>query len=1051
MSPTPKRPAARRPGNKPAREPARRAGTKPARTAAAAKRQPATRPATPHPAREPLTKLLNVVDALVIVLDSDGHIISFNRACEELSGYTFAEVRGRLIWEILLLPDEVELVRERVRRAVAGEGPVRGENHWLTRGGVPRRIVWSNVLLRGSTEAAAHVVASGIDVTDLHAASERFRESEAKYRAVVEQASDGITLTDPQWRFLDANPRACEMLGYSREELARMSVGDIGLPEDLSTHALRDEELRRGESIITERPMRRKDGTIFTAEISARGLPNGSVVSVLRDITERRRSERALRESEERYRALFEHSSDGFVIADGELQILDVNPRACEMLGRTRDELLRMTARDLPVPESVAAHPFEFERLNRGQSAFTQRQLRRKDGSVFLAEVHASRFPDGRILAILHDITERERAEQALRQSEERFRGVFESDLLGIFLGMPRGAMTEANDYLLHLVGYTRDDLLAGRLRGDAIMPPEFAHIAEEAVRQAHATGTSKPFETEFIRKDGTRVPVLTGAAFLGTSRDFGVGFALDLTDHKRTERRLAESERYLERAEGLAHVGSWDADLATMTATFSDEMLSIYGRPPGDSRITYAEFVASIHPDDRPAVEQSIRQAMEHPGRQEFEHRIVRPDGTVRVVEATSESVLDALGRPVRIIGSVQDVTERRLLELQLREAQRLEAVGRLAGGVAHDFNNLLTIILGFTETLLEGLPAGDERRANAEQIRAAGRRAADLTQQLLAFGRRQVLRTQVLDLNAVLMEMRDILQRLVGEQIEVAISPVAGPCLVRADRGQIEQVILNLALNARDAMPGGGRLGIVTRRVVPAAGGLDDPAGRGLLLAVSDTGSGMSPEVQSHIFEPFFTTKEVGQGTGLGLATVHGIVTQSGGRIEVNSTPGEGTTFRVFLPGAADGAGREAAALTPAPTESRGEETVLLVEDEGAVRGLIAETLRRRGYRVIEAADGDQAIDTAHGYAGVIHLLVTDLVMPGMTGRELARFLTHERRGLRVLFISGYSDQRAEPRGGEGASEAFLQKPFTPVVLARHVRQVLDAPGPGPGSSGS
>jgi CheY-like chemotaxis protein len=287
-----------------------------------------------------------------------------------------------------------------------------------------------------------------------------------------------------------------------------------------------------------------------------------------------------------------------------------------------------------------------------------------------------------------------------------------------------------------------------------------------------------------------------------------------------------------------------------------------------------------------------------------------------------------------------------------------------------------------------------------------------------------------------------------MVGEQIEITISPGASRSLVKADRGQIEQVVLNLALNARDAMPAGGCLDIVTGDSAPAAGEQAGPARCWLQLAVSDTGTGMSPEVQAHIFEPFFTTKEVGQGTGLGLATVYGIVTQTGGRIEVSSVRGEGSTFRVFLPCAAEEPGREEAAPapTPAPSEPRGEETVLLVEDESAVRGLIAEVLRRRGYRVIEAAEGDEAIDTAHRYAGVIHLLLTDLAMPGMTGRELARFLTHERPGLRVLFISGYSDQRVEPRGSQSVPEAFLQKPFTPVVLARLVRQVLDASAPDP-----
>jgi len=942
MSPTAKRPAARRPGSKPAREPAPRAAAKPTRPAAAAKRPPerasapvkrptpAKRPAIPRTERESQAELLNIVDALIIVLDSDGHIISFNRACEELSGYTFAEVRDRLVWEVLLPPEEVELVRERVGRAVAGEAPVRGENRWLTKSGVPRQIVWSNVLLRGSTGAAARVVATGIDVTDLHAASERLREGEAKYRALLEHASDGIVVTDGAFRIIEANRAFCEMMGYSLDALLLSSP---------------DEFLAPGES---------------------------------------------------------------------------------------------------------AARPLTSGPLMEGTALLTYRQVRRKDGTIFKAECSSRRLPDGRILVILRDVTERERVNQALRESEAQFRSVFESDMMGMVFGLRGGAVTAANDYVLRLLGVSRDDLLAGRVRWNEIGPPEFAALVGQAARESHETGISKPFETEVIRKDGTRVPVLCGAVFIGEAHDFGVGFALDLTELKRTEQRLAESERYLDRAQELARVGTWDADLATMTATYSSQMLRIHGMPPGKHSVTYAEFLASIHPDDRPAMAQTIRQAMESPGEHKYEHRILRQDGTVRVVEATSKSVLDASGRPARIIGSTQDITERRLLELQLREAQRLESIGRLAGGVAHDFNNLLTVILGFTETLLEGLPAGDKRRASAEQIRGAGRRAAELTQQLLAFGRRQLLQVQVVDLNDVLAEMRDILQRLVGERIEIAISPGAGRCLVKADRSQIEQVILNLVLNARDAMPAGGRLGIVTGDGVPAAGEQAGLAGLWRQFAVSDTGSGMSPEVQARIFEPFFTTKEVGQGTGLGLATVHGIVTQTGGRIEVDSTSGEGTTFRVFLPCAADEVGQEEAAPEPVSSESRGEETVLLVEDESAVRAFIAEALRRRGYRVIEAADGDQAIDTAHGHAGVIHLLVTDLAMPGMTGGELARFMTHERPGLRVLFISGYSDERAESRGSEGGPEAFLQKPFTPVVLARQVRRVLDVPGPAPGPSG-
>ncbi len=1031
MSPTPKRPAARRPGSKPAREPVRRA----------AAQRPAETKMRHGKTRDDI--LFEYGSDGVIITNAALRILDVNRRICEMLGYSREELL-RLSAQDLPAPEDIAARPLEVERLNRGEVV-------LTRR-LARRKDGSGFIAETHANRLpdGRVVAIVRDIDERERMNEALRESEARYRALFEHATDSIVLADGDLQILDANPRACEMLGYTRDELLRMSARDLPAPEDVAAHPFEIERWNRIQSALTRRPLRRKDGTVFIAETHASRLPDGRVLAVFHDVTEQERIDQALRESEARYRAVVEQASDGITLTDSAWHFVDVNQHFCKLLGYAREELLGRPVRDIEAPEDRSTHALHDEELRQGGTVLIERPMRRKDGSIITVEISARGIGDGAVLSVVRDVTERKRAEQALRESEERFRRVFESGMMGMLFGLQGGAVVDANDYFLGLLGFTRDDLLAGRVQWNVVSPPEFAHLTAEAVRQARATGVSKPFETEFIRKDGTRVPVLCGAAFIGEAQDFGVAFALDLTELRRTEQRLATSEQYLARAQALAHIGTWDADLETMTATFSDEMARIYGMPPGRPAVGFDEFLASIHVDDRAVVAESIRRAIEQPSEQRFEHRLVRPDGTVRMVEATSESVPDASGRPVRIIGSVQDITERRLLELQLREAQRLESIGRLAGGVAHDFNNLLTIILGFTETLLDGLPAGDARRASAEQIRAAGRRAADLTQQLLAFGRRQVFRTQVFDLNAVLVEMRAILQRLVGEQIEVVLSPDAGHCLVQADRGQIEQVILNLALNARDAMPAGGRLAIVTRTLEPAVDGHAGPAGRWLQLAVSDTGTGMSPELQAHIFEPFFTTKGMGQGTGLGLATVHGIVTQTGGRIEVDSAPEAGTTFRVFLPCAANEAGREAAVPAPEPTESRGEETVLLVEDENAVRGFIAEALRRRGYRVIEAADGDQAIDTAHGHAGVIHLLVTDLVMPGMTGRELARFMTHERPGLRVLFISGYSDERTEPRGSGDGPEAFLQKPFTPAVLARQVRQILDAPGPAPGSFG-
>jgi len=516
------------------------------------------------------------------------------------------------------------------------------------------------------------------------------------------------------------------------------------------------------------------------------------------------------------------------------------------------------------------------------------------------------------------DITEQRRAERKLRESEERFRRVVESDMLGIFFPKPGGSVADANDYFLRLLGYTRQDLRAGHVQWRRFAAPEDAEQRRTADAEIRRAGTLTPFETELVRPDGRRVPVLIGGASLEREDGISVCFVLDLT--------------------------------------------------------------------------------------------------------------------------------ERRLLEQELREAQKPEAIGRFAGGVAHDFNNLLTVILGVSETLLAGLPPQDPRRTSAEEILQGARRATGLTQQLLAFGRRQVFQLRVFDLNTVVAEMRGILQRLIGKRIQVSTIPGGRRSHVRADRGQIEQVIMNLALNARDAMPDGGRLSIATSNGETSldqqdAGG--NTARRpSVLLAVSDTGAGISPEVQAHMFEPFYTTKKVGEGTGLGFATVYGIVSQTGGRIDVRSAPGQGATFRILLPCVDEPAELEEGA--PAASAPGGGETVLLVEDEAAVRRLLAAMLRRGGYQVLEAADGREALDVASRHTGTLHLLVTDVVMRGMAGHELARRLGHERPGLKTLFISGYSDEAIEGRGFKGSAAVFLQKPFAPGVLARRIREILHAPGP-------
>jgi two-component system cell cycle sensor histidine kinase/response regulator CckA len=404
--------------------------------------------------------------------------------------------------------------------------------------------------------------------------------------------------------------------------------------------------------------------------------------------------------------------------------------------------------------------------------------------------------------------------------------------------------------------------------------------------------------------------------------------------------------------------------------------------------------------------------------------------------------------GEPAYFIAIVEDITNRRNLEQQLRQTQKMEAIGRLAGGIAHDFNNLLTAIVGYSELVLKQVAPDDPLYSDIQEIRRAGHSAASLTRQLLAFSRMQVLHPQILDLNAIVSRMNTLLRRLIGEEIRLEQTLAQRLDRVRADPGRVEQVVLNLALNARDAMPRGGTLSIETANVqLDAAYVAEHPGstpGLHVMLAIRDTGIGMDRTVLEHLFEPFYTTKELGKGTGLGLATVYGIVKQSGGSIEVRSQPGQGTTFRILLP-RADSTG-DMPHAEPLPVVAGGTETILLVEDEREVRVVIREVLTRHGYRVISAASGAEALEATKRHAGGIDLLLTDVVMPGMNGRELGEaFLALEPRG-RVLFMSGYTDEGVGLQGiVERRVAAYIQKPFAPHVLLQKIRELLgssDAP---------
>ena len=513
----------------------------------------------------------------------------------------------------------------------------------------------------------------------------------------------------------------------------------------------------------------------------------------------------------------------------------------------------------------------------------------------------------------------------------------------------------------------------------------------------------------------------------------------------ERTDAKLVSAQERLELAQAVARIGTWDIDLVTGHTVWSQSLGQMLG--VGDAPASNDLFLSRVHSDDRERMDRQLAESLDRGGDYELDFRVARPDGSVRWLLSRGRVSRDESGRAVRKLGAAMDISERHeaddrrvKLEHQLRQAQKLEAIGRLAGGVAHDFNNVLLGIRGYGELATRAIARGEDPAQEVEEMVTGAERAGVLTRQLLAFSRRQVLRSETIDLRETVREMEKMLRPLITANIELATELPDEPVLVDADSGQLEQVIANLAVNARDAMPDGGRLTLRVGAVdSDATQASDEAAGRSALLSVTDTGAGMDAETVEQIFEPFFTTKD--DGTGLGLATVHGIVTQSGGSIWVYSEPRKGSTFKIYLPlvdGSAEPTPKPKLVPTAAESGSLGE-TILLVEDDPQVRAVLGRMLESLEYRVLAARDGEEALALAATTDRPIDLLLTDLVMPGLGGREVARRLRESDPEIAVLYISGYSDEAVTLRGVVDPNASFLEKPFATADLAGRVRELL------------
>jgi two-component system, cell cycle sensor histidine kinase and response regulator CckA len=754
---------------------------------------------------------------------------------------------------------------------------------------------------------------------------ESVKAYEAKQRTLLENPIVAMGVSDGN-QVLFANRLLLELFGYSDlEEFLSIPLIESVAPSSRDTIMDRLEKAARGVPLDPTffYDIKRKDGSVRTVEINV--IPyqwNGKVcrLSLFRDITERKRAEDAFRESEIKYRVLVETTDTGYVILDLEGRVLDANPEYVRLTGhQALLDILGRRVIEWTAQHDLARNAEEISKcLKEGSVRNLEIDYVNKEGKLTPIEINASALQTAegtKIVTLCRDITERKRALEALRESTEYLNRIINCIGDPLFVKDRRRAFVLINEAFCHLVGRRREDLLGKTI--DALLTAKQSELLAEREELVFLTGKECITEEEFV-------------------------------DAKR-----------------------------------------------------------EMH------------------------------------TNMTRTTLLKDKAGKEQIVGVIRDITELKRLEVQFLQSQKMEAIGVLAGGIAHDFNNLLSVINGYCELLLNDLGPDHAGISDLEQIRQASRHAAALISQLLAFSRRQILQPQTISLNEVVADTCKILHRIIGETIELII--LAQPDLwpVKADPAQIEQVIMNLAVNARDAMPEGGSLTIKTSNIFPDEAHIREfpemTSSPHVMLSVSDTGTGIDREVQPHIFEPFFTTKSIGRGTGLGLSTVYGIIRQSKGFIGVDSDVGKGTTLKIFLPQARSEAKNSGKALKN-ETLLSGTETILLAEDDDAVRRLAASILFDRGYRVIEASDGNEALNKAREYPGQIDLILTDIVMPGISGFELAVQIRKARPATKALYISGYAHEDIV-RNNLPDPTALLQKPFTPSSLTRKVREIIDA----------
>ncbi len=1016
----------------------------------------------------------------IAVIDSlTGHIYSVNPMFAKIAGRTMEEL-AHIDWMSITHPDDVQADLDNMALLNAGEiSGFHMEKRYLHHDGTP---VWINMTIAPvSVEGNLHLrhLCMIEDITERKRAEALLLETQTLLQTALDSCQVGIAIADaPSGNLRYVNEAGLIIRGAERQDV----VDGVGVNQyvsgwqllDLDGTPLKTEEVPLARAILFGEPctrefiVRRSDNN--DRSVIANAAPvrdaHGNVVAgivAFLDRTDQKKAELALRESEERLRRavlqapfpLLLHAEDGeiLMVSDAWTEITGYShadiPTIADWTERAYGERKHLVQADIDRLYGLTG------KINEGEY-----EIRTKCGKKRtwdFASAPLGRLPDGRRLAMsmAMDVTERKLADEALRQSDRKFATAFTLNPAMTVLFSPEeegNRILDVNQAFEGLTGYLREEVI-GRTSQELQLWADPREL-EVAMKRLLAEGRVHNYEWRIRCKTGDIRTGLLSTDFIELDgKRCAISTTIDITERKAAQEAIRKNEQRLRLVLEANSEGVWDWNIPSKHAVFSPNYTRMLGYEPDEFAKDYDGWRVLVHPDDIGRVDKAHHEHLY--GGKEFcvELRMRHKSGDWRWILSRGMVVeRDAQGRPIRMIGTHLEITEDKRreaenaeLEKQFRQAQKLESVGRLAGGVAHDFNNLLTVINGYSGFLLNRLHAHDPLRPYAEQISQAGEHAASLTKQLLAFSRKQVIDPRIIDLNKTIGDAVPMLQRMIGEDLALKTKLDRSLGQVNADPDQIYQVIMNLAVNARDAMPNGGELDIETANVeVDDAGAAaihpTAVSGSYVLMTVTDTGHGMDDVTRAQIFEPFFTTKEVGKGTGLGLATVYGIIRQSNGWITVRSEVGVGTSFNIYLPRTEGSAHPETRALSA--KAKAGGETVLLVEDQDAVRSYARAVLKEYGYVVIEAAGGEQAIAVAKQHPGEIHLLLTDVVLPGMNGKKVAERLKERHPCLKVVYISGYTQDVISQRGVLDHGASFLQKPFSPDALAVKVREVLDTP---------